>query len=85
MLTGSEARATAKRKARYGRKDWISWVDKDGQIYADVFCGASVKPALLSVGTQGYFLRYSANDGVSMMYHWRDGTRWLRQFKAGVI
>lgn len=85
MLTGSEARATAKRKARYGRKDWIAWVDQSGMTHADVFCGASVKLALLSIGTQGYFVRYSANDGIGVLSYWRDGTRWLRQFKAGLL
>ncbi len=85
MLIGTEARKTAKQKARYGRRDWIAWTDKNGVDYADLFSAASVKLALLSVGTQGFFVRYSANDGISVLSYWHDGTRWLRQFRAGVL
>jgi hypothetical protein len=53
----------AKRKARYGHRDWIWWVDKDGVHHADVKSAEVIKKALDAVGEDGHFGSLEASTG----------------------
>jgi len=82
-MTGSEARELAKRKARYGHNDWIYWKDKaTGEWHAEKETSASVKRALLAVGTQGYYMLLTASKAWQLMYHWRMGINAFQQLKS---
>ncbi len=81
-MTGTEARELAIRKARYGHNDWIIWKDKTtGDWHAEKETSASVKRALLAVGTQGYYMCYTASKAWSLMYKWRMGVNAFTQLK----
>lgn len=61
-LTGPNAWHDAKTKAQYGRKDWVAWLDKNGEKRAERRSMASLKRAMLAVGTQGWFIVYHGGD-----------------------
>jgi hypothetical protein len=72
---------TAKRKARYGHKDWIVWTDRTGTQHAERLSPASMKRCLLDVGTNGRFSKIGASTGISLLGYWRIGINIINQFK----
>jgi hypothetical protein len=73
----------AQRKARYGRKDWVGYRDRSGAYQAEPRTTASIKRAMLSVGTKGRFTVIEANSGVLLAMSWRIGVTMLRNAKVG--
>lgn len=59
----------AKRKSRYGRRDWIVWRERSGKQVAETFSAEAVKKAMLACGTAGHFFRLSG--GISYLVGWR--------------
>lgn len=59
----------AKRKSRYGHRDWIVWRERSGKQVAETFSAEAVKKAMLACGTAGHFFRLSG--GISYMVGWR--------------
>lgn len=84
ILTGNDAPAAAKRKARYGHHAWITWKSRDGQKYAARCTPETVKMAMLASGTQGKFVKYQASDSTGMIVDWSLDAMWLRHAKAGI-
>lgn len=80
-MTGQEAYALAQRKARYGHKSWIVWKGRDGAFNAALETAATVKQAMLDVGTQG---RWTAVSRFNYVQRWRDGVTILRNASVGV-
>lgn len=80
-MTGPEAHNLARHQARYGHKSWIVWKDRDGAWNAAIETAASVKEAMLAVGTQG---RWTAISRHSYVQRWRDGITILRNASVGV-
>ena len=70
-------------KARYGHKDWIFWVEKDGTKRAEWRSAASVKRALLASGTKGFWCLVHADSGCPMKGFWAMGINLIRQSKWG--
>lgn len=77
MVTYQEAQ----RKARYGHKDWISYRTRDGEAVCERFCRASVKRALLAVGTKGNFTVIAASTAIGHRYNWAMGLLAIRNAK----
>ncbi|MGX7709273.1 hypothetical protein [Methylobacterium sp. Gmos1] len=75
--------ATLTRKARNGRRDWISWRDKTGAVAAMPYSPTALKAALLAVGTQGRFTLIAACSATRFTYRWRDGIRMIRNARYG--
>lgn len=69
-MTAAEAYALARRKARYGHRDWVIWQDRDGNWHTDRYSRASLKAAMLAVGTQGHFTVLAASTAVGHRYNW---------------
>lgn len=86
VITGDapEVLGFANRKALYGHRDWIGWQGKDGLWRAAPRSKASVKAAMLAMGTQGRFFLYHASiaHGASAM-NWRMGVLQLSNIKIG--
>ena len=80
-MTGNEAREIAKRKARYGHSDWIIWKDGADEYHAAKASAATVKQALLAVGTQGRFNCYQASNAWSHSYSWRMGINFMQHLQ----
>ena len=70
----------ARRKARYGRKSWLWWRDRDGIEHAAAETAESLKAALLASGTKGRFVRFSG--ARSERVGWRVGVLSLRNIRA---
>lgn len=85
MIEGDTAYTDARRNARYGRRDWVAWVGRDGVKRSAPVSAAAVRAAMLATGTQGMFMRYSAGDGQGVLAFWSDGARWLRHAKVGLV
>ena len=79
----SEASAYAKKKARYGHRDWIIYRAKDGGVIASRRSAESLKAALLNVGVKGRFTCYSASDCVPQAIGWSIGIIMLSNTKHG--
>ena len=79
-----DAYAIARRKAKYGHRDWLAWTRRDGQKCAARVTTAAVKQAMLDCGTQQFFMRYAGSDGMGMIATWRLGALWIRQAKRGM-
>lgn len=76
MMTFEEAR----RKARYGHRDYIAIPNGDDETYELLTVGA-IKRALLRVGTQGSFCVIAANNACLHLYNWRIGLNMMRNAK----
>lgn len=83
VYTGADAGAVARRKSRYGRRDWVWWVSKDGSRHCAPVSYANLKTAMLETGTQGVILMYSANTGTPCGGNWSVYTAWLANLKSG--
>lgn len=55
---------TIRNKARYGHKSYVVWTDRDGTLQYGIYNKATLKRAILAVGTQGRFSWLSASTGV---------------------
>src|SRR4051812_7729055 len=65
-ITGKGAFEQAKRKARYGHRDWLVWTDcAVGQIAAPR-TAESIKAAMLATGSQRPFFMLHASDACPM-------------------
>lgn len=74
----------AQRKAKYGHKDWISWVDRNSLTHVEPQSQKAIKQALLAVGTQGRFVIIEANTGWLHKTGWWVGLNIIRQYKRGI-
>ena len=75
---------TAERKARYGHKDWLYWVDRGGALHVEVKSVRSLKQALLDSGTAYYFVEIGANTARKSICSWPIGLnrlRWQRLYE----
>lgn len=77
--TGNDATTYAKRKAMYGHRTWTVWVDKQGVRHAALFNKASIKAAMLAVGTQGTFYMCEENSEHLYLMTWGLGALNLRR------
>lgn len=82
VLIGQNAWHDAQRKARYGRKDWIGWIGKDGQRYAALESAQVIKTAMLATGTQNQFRAYTGGDSHGMIVTWGIASMMLRNAKG---
>lgn len=80
-LSGDQAWAIAMRKERYGRYNWIGWVDRQGIRQADWQTYANIKEAMLSMGTKGRLVSFSS--GVIHSFGWRIAVNMLTHAKFG--
>lgn len=85
IITGDDAGEIARRKSRYGHKDWLFWVDRHGQKHASIRTVETIKAAMLDCGTQNNFILYHRSDGIGLVCTWSMGAMWLRNIKSGVI
>lgn len=69
---------TAQKKARFGHRDWVYWTRRDGVGMAAPASRASVKSAMVDLGTSGRFLLLAASTGVPHLQRWNDGCRMMR-------
>jgi hypothetical protein len=75
---------TAERKARYGHRDWLYWVDRSGTLHVERKSVQSLKQALLDSGTNHYFVEIGANTAVRFICSWTIGLnmlRWQRRYE----
>lgn len=80
-MTNVEAFAAAKHKARYGHKAQIVWRDHAGEFFFEQRTAASIKRALLSIGTAGRFTEIVGS--TPFTWYWRDGVRMIRNARYG--
>lgn len=85
FLTGDDVSATARRKARYGRRSWLIWKDRQGKTVAAVCSPESVKQAMLATGTQGFFLKVQAGAWTGLAIDWSTAAMWLRHAKKNLL
>ena len=78
IYDGDNPAVFARRKARYGHRDWLVWTGRDGKRYAALRTVEGIKQAMLATGTQGYFTCYVANTGTGMVVTWQIAAMWLR-------
>lgn len=74
-----------RRKARYGRQDWVVWRDKQGELRHGRATAENIKAAMLAMGTQGNFRLYARNTGNPHKMTWRLGMTLLANAKAGLL
>lgn len=68
--------ATAERKSRYGRNEWLFWRDARGAEHIAPKSRANLKTALLACGTKGRFTLLIG--GIGHRVNWRMGTMMFR-------
>ena len=61
----------ANRKARFGHKNMILWIDREGVAHNAQKTEQNVKKAMLDTGTQFCFNLYHANSSHAMILDWR--------------
>ena len=71
ILIGSKSWSDAKRKATYGRNDWVLWIGKDGGKRAARMTAETIKRAMLATGTQKYIYVQHAGDKHTTILSWR--------------
>jgi hypothetical protein len=81
--SGPEAFNEARKKAKFGHHDWITWIDKDGTRQARRVSQAAMKECLLAVGTKGKWWLICASDGVGMIGFWQMGLAIFNRYKYG--
>ncbi len=80
-MTSVEAFAAAKNKARYGHRAQVVWKDRAGDFHFAERSPASIKSALLAVGTGGRFTEIVGR--TPFTWRWRDGCRMIRNARYG--
>jgi len=84
IISGPGTTETIKRKAQYGRKDHLVWIDREGVVYGARLAADTMKAALLAVGTQrAGIVIYHGGDRCGSLCWWWLGINIIRQFKAG--
>jgi hypothetical protein len=68
----------AKRKARYGRKDWLVWTNKEGIRVNAIYNAVTLKQCLLDSGTQGEWWLIAKNSGLGYVGSWYMGVMMIR-------
>jgi hypothetical protein len=76
-MTAQEATDTARRKSRYGHRQWIVWREPAGEYRAELATAANLKRAMLDTGTQGKFWGWCA-DGCPTVLRWGMAVVWWR-------
>jgi hypothetical protein len=71
-----------KRKARYGRRDWLVWRERDGRDRYEVMTKEAIKAALLAIGTKGRFTMVAGGSGQLHRVGWRQGILMRRNKSA---
>jgi hypothetical protein len=79
--TYGDALTLARRKARYGHRNWIVWTDKQGQPQAEKVTPETMKRCLLDVGTKGKWMLVTADTGSLMKGFWYLGLVQISQAK----
>ena len=83
-MDGHEAHELARRKSRYGHRDWIVWRERDGTFRAEVRSPAAIRKALLANGTKGRrWWVFHGSSGVASIGFWAMGLIMLRNAKVG--
>lgn len=72
----------AKRKARYGHRDWIAYRNNGESVYEPA-SAESIKAAMLATGTQKSFTLIGANDAVLLKMSWWIANNVRMQFIRG--
>lgn len=70
------------KRATCGKRDWICYRDAHGKTYEERLSDASLKCAMLRVGTQGRIVLYSRHGG-SVLVGWPHACIMLRNLRAG--
>lgn len=78
-MSFQDAMKLAKRKAHYGHRTWIVWKDRDGNGYAERMSAASIKTALLMVGTACRDLWQVYDDGALAKFGFKG---WITMFRT---
>lgn len=81
QIHGPDSFQLAKRKARYGHRDWLCWEDVDGS-HAAPKTAANVEAMLSAIGTEGKWFLLLANDGCLMKGYWELGLNLLAQMRV---
>lgn len=84
-MTASDAFNTARRKARYGHKDWLVYADKSGEWFAEAVTSDTLKRCLLASGTQGMWYLIGPRRGDESIGRWWMGINMIRQRNRGRI
>lgn len=74
----------AKRKAKFGHSDWITYVDRSGERVFTKASAETMKTAMLATGTQKGFTMICASDGVLMKMSWWIANNVRKQFMLGM-
>jgi hypothetical protein len=82
-MLNTEAYSLARRKARYGRRDWIVWRERSGAWQAAPRSPATLKAAMLARGTSGRWTLIAGSTAVPYAYGWRDGVTMIRNARFG--
>jgi len=80
----SGALAEARRRARYGHRDWVAWRGRDGVLRAEPKTAESVKRALLAVGTKGSWYLIDRSTGTLNLMDWPIGLNVIKQARRGL-
>ncbi len=75
----------ARKKARYGHRNWIVWHDGKAVRHCARLTAESVKAAMLTCGTQGHFTMYEASTGTPWRVGWRHAANLLANARAGYL
>lgn len=67
----------AKRKARYGHRDYIAIPTADGETYERLTV-ANLKKAMLAAGTKGKIWVIGASNAILYAHSWRIGVNMIR-------
>jgi hypothetical protein len=83
LITGPHAAQTARRRARYGHRNWIVWVNRGGVTCAAPASADTLKRAILDTGTQGLFYLYSKDGTTFSSSSFRIAVTWFKNARAG--
>ena len=84
MTAQDPALALAKRRARYGHRDWLFWRDRNGTGHSARRDSSTLKAAMLAGGTQGKWFIVQASTGTLVKGFWRLGINILKSAKYGI-
>ena len=73
----------ARRRARYGHKEWLLYIDRSGNHVYTMLSKASIKQAMLAMGTNGRCEMITASSACGLSVDWRCGVNILREYRKG--
>ncbi|MCW2240748.1 hypothetical protein [Azospirillum canadense] len=82
FLTNADAFARARHLAKHGRDDRVVYRDRTGLWHVSIPTAATLKAALLAIGTAGHFSVIDRKS-ISHRYNWSMALRWFRNARAG--